>query len=160
MSGENRSWPAGTGVWVVKTVRLATSRETSAKSFCCSSICCRIISNAAKALCPSFMCSTPGVMFNAFNARTPPTPSISSCRMRVRVSPPYSRAVSSRSSGAFPSTSESNSSSVQRPTATRHSLAIRMPVRVSILMVTGLPSGSRANCMGRRLTSVSRYSSC
>ena len=40
-------------------------------------------------------------MPSAASARTPPTPSSSSCRMRTRWSPPYRRADSSRSSGRF-----------------------------------------------------------
>ena len=42
----------------------------------------------ANALCPSLRCRTPGEMPSAASARTPPTPSSSSWRMRTRSSPP------------------------------------------------------------------------
>ncbi len=76
----------------------------------------RIASSTANPLCPSFRCRTPGVMPMALRARKPPTPSSSSWRIRTRPSPPYNREVSSRSSGAFPSTFESSSNRSQRPT--------------------------------------------
>ena len=47
----------------------------------------------------------------------------------------------SRSPGWLPSTSESSSSSVFRPTATRQTRALSVPVRVSMLTRTGRPSG-------------------
>ncbi len=43
---------------------------------------------SAKALCPSFRCSTAGRSSSARSARSPPTPSRISCRMRVTSSPP------------------------------------------------------------------------
>ena len=61
-SGEKRSWPAGTGVWVVKTIvrgddaqRLAAPTGPRAPSAA------RTNSSAAKALWPSFRWATPGV---------------------------------------------------------------------------------------------------
>ena len=139
-SAEKRSWPAGTGVCVVNTVRQATRRMASSTVVPSRSMLCRINSSTANALCPSFKCTTPGAMPKASSARTPPMPSSSSWRMRVRVSPPYSRAVSSRSSGALPGTSESSKYSRLRPTVSFHTRAEIMPVRVSIETVIGSPS--------------------
>ena len=60
--------------------------------------------------------------------------------MRVRWSPPYSRLVSSRSSGLLPSTSQSSRYSLTRPTCISQTLASNWPVRVSIVTVICLPS--------------------
>ena len=87
-SAGNRSCPAGTGVWVVKTVRRATCRVAVSKSTPSRSTHRRIASSTAKALCPSFRWNTPGTMPSACNALSPPMPSSSSCRMRTRTSPP------------------------------------------------------------------------
>ena len=57
----------------------------------------------------------------------------------MRASPPYRREVSSRSSGAFPSTLESRRSRSQRPTFIRQTFARIVPLRVSISTVTGSP---------------------
>ena len=56
----NRSWPAATGVWVVKTVIAETSRTTSPNGCPPDSIIARIISSVANALWPSLRCNTPG----------------------------------------------------------------------------------------------------
>ncbi len=48
-----RSWPAGTGVWVVKTVRWATSRKAASKLMPSSFMRTRMASKVAKPLCPS-----------------------------------------------------------------------------------------------------------
>ena len=58
--------------------------RASSKPTPSSSMRARMASSTAKALCPSFRCSTPGVMPIAFSARKPPTPSSSSWRMRTR----------------------------------------------------------------------------
>ena len=58
----NRSWPAATGVWVVKTVIAETSRTTSPNGSPLASTCRRIISSVAKALWPSLRCSTDGLI--------------------------------------------------------------------------------------------------
>ncbi len=47
-----RSWPAGTGVWVVKTVCWATSRRAASKVMPSSFISVRMASSVAKALWP------------------------------------------------------------------------------------------------------------
>ena len=60
-----------------------------------------------------------GSMPSAFSARTPPMPRMISCWTRVSRSPPYSRADSSRSHGAFSSRSVSSRYSVTRPSCTR-----------------------------------------
>ena len=57
----------------------------------------------------------------------------------MRPSPPYKREVSSRSSGALPSTFESRRNRSQRPTFIRQTLARMEPLRVSICTVTGSP---------------------
>ena len=56
----NRSWPAATGVWVVKTVIAETSRTTSPNGRPVVSIDERIISRVANALWPSLRCKTEG----------------------------------------------------------------------------------------------------
>ncbi len=156
----NRSCPAGTGVWVVKTTSRETRRAASSKRRPSSCIRFRIASSAANPLCPSFRCRTPGVMPIALSARKPPTPSNSSWRIRIRLSPPYRREVSSRSSGAFPGTLESRRSRSQRPTFMRQTLARIGPLWVSTSTMTGSPLAPIAGSMGSSLTSVARYSSC
>jgi hypothetical protein len=81
-SGENRSWPAATGVCVVNTVYVGTrlwARSNGIRSCFMSR---SISSRMAKALCPSFRWSTPGYMLNACKMRAPPIPSSSSCHCR------------------------------------------------------------------------------
>ena len=63
LAAGNRSWPAGTGVCVVKTVIVETRRRASPKSIPSVSIRTRIISRPANALCPSLRWRTPGWMF-------------------------------------------------------------------------------------------------
>ena len=89
------------------------------------------------------------MMPSARSAFTPPTPSTSSWRMRVRTSPPYSREVSSRSCGLLPSTSQSSRYSGTRPTCISQTLASSPPSRVSIETVIGLPSAPMAGSIGR-----------
>ena len=57
-----RSWPAGTGVWVVKTTSRATRGTACSKLMPSSSMRLRMASSTANPLCPSLRCSTPGVM--------------------------------------------------------------------------------------------------
>ena len=120
----------------------------------------RTSSSAANALCPSLRCTTPGMMSSAASARTPPTPSSSSCRMRTPWSPPYRRDDSSRSSGRLPSTSVSSSSSMLRPTASFQTRAAIGPPRVSMVTRTGSPPAVFARSVGSTVLSTSRYSSC
>ena len=61
----------------------------------------------------------PAPMPSAFSARTPPMPRMISCWTRVSRSPPYRRADSSRSHGAFSSRSVSSRYSFTRPSRTR-----------------------------------------
>ena len=68
--------------------------------------------------------------------------------------------MSSRSSGALPSTFESRRSRSQRPTFIRQTFAWIVPLRVSICTVTGSPLVPMAGSIGSWLTSVWRYSSC
>ena len=62
----------------------------------------------------------PASMPIALSARTPPMPRMISCWTRVSRSPPYRRADSSRSQGAFSSRSVSSRYSFTRPSRTRH----------------------------------------
>ncbi len=155
-----RSCPAGTGVWVVKTTSRATRGSACSNTRPSSCIRERIASRTAKTLWPSLRCRTPGVIPIARSARNPPTPSSSSWRMRTRPSPPYSRDVSSRSSGELPSTFESSRRRSHRPTRARHTLALMAEPRVSICTVMSSPLRPMAGSIGSWLVSVSRYSSC
>ncbi len=154
-----RSCPAGTGVCVVNTTSRETRGTAASNPMPSSSIRWRMASNTAKALCPSLRWRTPGEIPSALRARRPPTPNSNSWRIRIRKSPPYRREVSSRSSGAFPTTSESRRNRLRRPTFTRHTLACKRPLRVSISTTTGLPSVPMATSIGNWLTSVFKYSS-
>ena len=82
------SFPAGTGVCVVKQVPAFTASAAAAKSSLCSSMNMRMRSRAANAACPSFMWTTVGTRPTAFSARMPPMPRMISCWMRVCWSPP------------------------------------------------------------------------
>ena len=57
-----RSWPAGTGVCVVKTTSRATRDTASWKPIPSSIMRVRMASSTAKPLWPSLRCSTEGVM--------------------------------------------------------------------------------------------------
>ena len=136
---EKRSWPAGTGVCVVKTTCAETRRAASSAPMPSLAIRCRTSSSAANALCPSLRCTTPGEMPSA---RAP-------ARRRRRAAAPAGcgrgrrrrRAATSARDlpGWLPSTLESSSSSVLRPTESCQTRAVIVPVRVSIVTVTGTP---------------------
>ena len=86
-SGSKTSFPAGTGVWVVKIVDARTTASASS-SESPSSMKTRSRSSARKAAWPSFMWKTVGLRPSKSSARTPPTPSSSSCLIRSSRSPP------------------------------------------------------------------------
>ncbi len=100
--------PAGTGVWVVKTVP-ARDRSSASSKDSPSPWYSLIRSRPRKPACPSLVWNTSGsgcpvISQNARTARTPPMPSSSSWRSRCSVPPPYSRSVTSCSAGSFAST--------------------------------------------------------
>jgi hypothetical protein len=86
-SGSKLSFPAGTGVCVVNTVEASTRSRASAASAPSATI-ARMRSSASSAECPSFMWYTVGRSPAAAGARTPPTPSRISWRIRISRSPP------------------------------------------------------------------------
>ena len=93
---------------------------------------------------------SPGLSARAIRRRPAAIPGECGCGK----SPPYRREVSSRSSGALPSTSESSRRRSRRPTFTRQTLARIRPLRVSISTTTGRPSLPIATSIGIWLTSV------
>ena len=150
----NRSMPAGTGVWVVKTVpaRTACSASSNVSPVLTSS---RIRSTPRKPAWPSLVWNTSGSVppvsrVYARTARTPPTPASSSWSRRCSLLPPYSLSVICRSAASFSSMSESSSSSGTRPTCAFHTWArsVRWSGRASETR-TGVPSASRSTASGR-----------
>ena len=104
----NRSMPAGTGVWVVKTVPARQTSRASSKLRPCSAY-SRMRSRPRKPAWPSLVWKTSGEGYprsaqKARTARTPPMPSSSSWRSRWSLPPPYSRSVTSCRSASFSST--------------------------------------------------------
>ena len=83
-----RSMPAGTGVWVVKSVPGREAALASAKESPLSIINDRTRSRARKPAWPSFMWNTWGSRPRACKARVPPTPSTISWRIRSSTPPP------------------------------------------------------------------------
>src|SRR5438309_165097 len=65
--------PAGTGVWVVKTLLMRIASTASSKDRPCRSMNSRIRSIARKAECPSFMWKTVGLKSSSSRARMPPS---------------------------------------------------------------------------------------
>ena len=86
-SSPKTSFPAGTGVCVVKIVVRRTCSTASPVETPCSTS-ARSRSIARNAEWPSFMWNTLGSTPSAASARTPPTPSRSSWRIRCSRSPP------------------------------------------------------------------------
>ncbi len=115
---EKTSWPAGTGVCVVKTLDARTRRTASSKGTP-SVASSRTRSSSMNAACPSLACHTAGRWPRARSMRTPPTPRIHSWRSRTSSWPPYNRWESSRSAGSFSSRSVSRRYSGTRPTIIR-----------------------------------------
>ena len=79
--------PAGTGVWVVKTVPARTACSASGNDSPCDSVSSRIRSTPWKPACPSLAWKTSGAGVPvswqyARRARTPPMPSSISWRSR------------------------------------------------------------------------------
>ena len=89
-----------------------------------------------------------GSMPSALSARTPPMPRMISCWMRVSRSPPYSRADSSRSQGAFSSRSVSRRYSFTRPIRTRQTATSTDRSPSGTAVTHGLPSGVSAGSIG------------
>ena len=95
-SRSNRSMPAGTGVWVVKTVEARPTSSAVSKSRwgpASATVSSRIRSSPRNPAWPSLVWNTSGsgapvIRENARNARTPPTPSSSSWRSRCSLVPP------------------------------------------------------------------------
>src|SRR5439155_285695 len=77
----------------------------------------------------------------ARRARTPPTPSSSSWRMRMRWSPKYRRAASWRFSSELPSTSVSSRNSLLRPTAISQTWARNVSRDSGTSTTIGWPAG-------------------
>ena len=96
--------PAGTGVWVVKTVDARPTSSAVSKSSCgpsSATVSSRIRSRPRKPAWPSLVWKTSGaacpvIREKVRSARTPPTPRSSSWRSRCSLVPPYSRSVTSR----------------------------------------------------------------
>ena len=144
-----RSWPAGTGVCVVKTICGETRRIASCASMPSVSIRWRTSSSAANALCPSFRCTTPGAMPMA---RERPHAADAEQQLLADADALIAAVEARRQLAIFgllPSTFESSSSSVLRPTASFQTRAAIVPVRVSIVMMTGSPRRRRLH---RQLT--------
>ena len=96
-SRSKRSIPAGTGVWVVKTVPARTASSAASKSRP-SSDSSAIRSRPRNPACPSFVWNTSGCAWPVSRqyvrtARTPPMPSSISWSSRCSLPPPYSRSV-------------------------------------------------------------------
>ncbi len=147
MLNGNASCPAGTGVCVVNTVvfRISASASSNDAPFSMRS---RIRCKTTKPACPSFRWNAPGVRPSAFSARTPPMPRMISCWIRVSRSPPYRRAVSSRSHGAFSSRLVSSRYSVTRPSRTRQTATSTDRSPSGTAVMHGLPSAASACSIG------------
>ena len=92
--------PAGTGVWVVKTVRARAAASASSSDAPAASS-ARASSSEAKAAWPSLRWTTDGSIPSARSARMPPTPSSRYwARRRSRV-PVYSRELIQRATAPF-----------------------------------------------------------
>ena len=97
----NLSMPAGTGVCVVNTVDarpISTAVSMSSRGPASSTVSSRIRSMPRKPAWPSLVWNTSGsgapvIRDHSRSARTPPTPSSSSCRSRCSLLPPYNRSV-------------------------------------------------------------------
>ncbi len=157
-SRSKRSMPAGTGVWVVKTVPARTASRAESKSRP-SSASSAMRSRPRKPACPSLVwktsgCACPVSRQYVRTARTPPMPSSISCSSRCSLPPPYSRSVTPRSPGSFSSTSESSSSSGTRPTRACQTRARSdLPPGSARETCEGVPSGSLSSSSGSSLGS-------
>ena len=150
--------PAGTGVCVVKTVpaRAADSASSNVRPCVCTSS--RIRSRPRKPAWPSLVWNTSGsgapvMRAYARSARTPPTPSRSSCWRRCSPPPPYRRSVTSRSARSFSSTSESSMSRGTRPTSAFQTCAWRvrppgMPILIDHGRAVGLAQQRQRQAVG------------
>ena len=143
----NASWPAGTGVWVVNTVEARTWASAASKLAPCS-MWSQIRCRATKAACPSFRCQTAGSMPIALSALTPPRPRTISCWRRRSWLPPYRRADSPRSHGAFSSRSVSSRNSRTLPARTCHTAASTVRVPSGTETMQRDPSGWMAGRVG------------
>ncbi len=83
-----RSWPASTGVWVVKMHSCFGQWPCASAKILPAAIFSRINSSVRNAAWPSFMWKTDGCTPSLRSSRTPPMPSRISCMMRVVLSPP------------------------------------------------------------------------
>ena len=151
----NTSLPAGTGVCVANTADrrvVATAADQPSAPFV--AIAARARSSAKNAECPSFMWNTLGRWPSVASARTPPTPSNTSCLTRTSASPPYSRAVIARSPAEFSGTFASSRNRGTRPTWTRHTCARSARSANSRCTFTGLPAVSATKRIGRVAKSI------
>ena len=87
-------------------------------------------------------------------------PRMISCWTRVSRSPPYSRADSSRSHGAFSSRSVSSRYSFTRPSRTRHTDTSTLRLPSGTATMQGLPSGVMAGSIGAFAQFSRSYDSC
>ena len=158
--GAKRSFPAGTGVWVVKTFVDHTHCHASSNDSLSRAISARIRSSPRNAEWPSFMCMQAAVIPSAFRARMPPMPRRISCWMRISRSPPYNEAVISRSGSGFASMFASSRYRKFFPTATFHIQAVASAGPISTVTVNGAPFASRQRVTGMLYQSFSGYDSC
>jgi hypothetical protein len=158
-SGSNRSFPAGTGVWVVKTPVASTTSRACAKVRPCDAIRSRIRSTTRNAECPSFMWYTVAWIPRAFSARAPPTPSRISCRMRMSRSPPYRVEVISRDRAEFALMLLSSRNRGVRPTSTRQTRVFTISPPTFTAISRWRPSAAVSIVTGMLYQSLSGYSS-
>gem|GEM_PF-6666953 len=109
------SFPAGTGVWVVKTVLPRQRSNAFSKEIFSLSTRRWIRSNPRKAEWPSFICQTEGEIRRASSTRTPPIPRRISWQRRISLPATYRIEVIGRSWGRFSSRSLSSSRTGARP---------------------------------------------
>ena len=148
-SAANRSLPAGTGVWIVKTLSARTRSQAASRSSppATSS---RARSASMNAEWPSFRCQTAGSMPRARSTRTPPTPRTSSWWSRISRPRTYRMFVIGRSASSFSGMSVSSRRTGVRPTWTDQTAIWRSRPGRATVTVSGSPSRPWTRPIGQR----------
>ena len=137
-SASNRSLPAETGVWIVKTLSRRTAAQASSIDILPATY-SRARSASRNAEWPSFRCQTAGASPSCRIARTPPMPRTSSWWRRISRPRTYRMLVIGRSASAFSGRSVSSSRTGTRPTCASQTATWRSRPGSSTFTVSGPP---------------------
>ncbi len=148
-SAGNSSWPAATGVWVVKTVVLGTISRAVFRSTWWDDMVKASRSRLANAQWPSFIWHTVGLIPMAVRALIPPIPRSISCARRILCPPAYNFEVISRISGGLSGRSVSRRYRGMWPTINFQTTALISSSGPVMDICTSFPKGSFALSTGR-----------